>query len=369
MRIGRRHWLVALALATGLHAGLFISVFWQETDADAKSAGVGGIEVALGPAGGAPGSVAAVTAETEADQVRPAEASADPSLEETTAVPPDVATTEAIEPTETAVVEAMETPVETPAEVAEAQPETATPQAVASVETMAAETVEMPNEVPELIPVIETVQESEREPPVPEVPVAVQAAMAETAPPDQIAARPADVPALPKRKPRPPEPAHKLVKPEPAAEPIPVRLSQAVQAAEPIEAQVAAAAPSTPGSGGKSGIQDRLDAGNSASDASAGGLAGRETDYAAVLLAWLERHKEYPRRAQTRRQQGVVLLYLVIDRNGQVLESRIEESSGYRLLDRATLDMLKRASPLPPMPDDLPRERLELVVPVQFSIT
>ena len=97
-----------------------------------------------------------------------------------------------------------------------------------------------------------------------------------------------------------------------------------------------------------------------------GGNPDVEADYAAVLLAWLERHKEYPRPARRRGQEGVVLLYVLIDREGRVLQSKIEESSGYPLLDNAALDMLERAAPVPPLPDDMPQERLELVLPVQF---
>ena len=64
-----------------------------------------------------------------------------------------------------------------------------------------------------------------------------------------------------------------------------------------------------------------------------------------------------------------MLLYLVIDRQGNVLGHRVQESSGFGSLDKATTDMLERAQPLPPVPDDVPGERLELIVPVQFFIT
>ena len=98
-------------------------------------------------------------------------------------------------------------------------------------------------------------------------------------------------------------------------------------------------------------------------------MSGAEADYAARVLAWLERHKEYPRRARTRREEGIVMLYFVIDRQGRMLESRVEESSGRALLDRAALDMLQRATPLPALPEDMPQARVEMLVPVQFFIT
>lgn len=135
------------------------------------------------------------------------------------------------------------------------------------------------------------------------------------------------------------------------------------------EIDLADVEPQTAGASGKAGTQDSRDAGNSAADASAGGMAGAEADYASMLLAWLERHKEYPRAAQQRRQQGVVLLYIAMDRNDRVIDSRIQKSSGHRLLYDAALAILERAQPLPPIPDDVHKECLEFVVPVQFFIT
>lgn len=100
----------------------------------------------------------------------------------------------------------------------------------------------------------------------------------------------------------------------------------------------------------------------------AGNLPDNTQDYAVTLLAWLEQHKEYPRRARMRRQQGRVLLYFVVNRQGQVLVHRIHEGSGYPALDEEVFDMIKRAQPLPALPSSIPNDTLELVVPVQFLL-
>lgn len=91
-------------------------------------------------------------------------------------------------------------------------------------------------------------------------------------------------------------------------------------------------------------------------------------DYLAAVRAWLEQHKEYPRPARMRRQEGTVLLRFVMDRNGLVLSSSIEQSSGHALLDQAVEDLLRRAEPLPPFPDTRQQARLEVVVPITFSL-
>lgn len=84
------------------------------------------------------------------------------------------------------------------------------------------------------------------------------------------------------------------------------------------------------------------------------------------VLAALNKYRRYPRAAMARRQQGVPYIRFVMDREGKVLSSRLERSSGYPDLDREAVALAKRASPLPRPPDDRPGDTLELVVPVQF---
>ena len=87
-----------------------------------------------------------------------------------------------------------------------------------------------------------------------------------------------------------------------------------------------------------------------------------------LLLAHLERHKRYPRRARWRRQEGVVHLRFTMDREGHVLAAQIARSSGHDTLDEEVLALIRRAQPLPKPPSELPGESLEFVVPVQFFL-
>ena len=187
----------------------------------------------------------------------------------------------------------------------------------------------------------------------------------------------------PEPEPLPREPMPQPSPPEPAPPPTPVPDAMPVEAVRPITpSQVAvsetaertrpAAQPAPPtrqaGVGGEGGPEDSPDAGDRGPDFTAGGVAGAEADYAAMLLAWLQHHKRYPRRAQSRHQEGVVRLFIAVNRDGEVLEGRIEAGARYRLLDQAALDLLERAAPLPPIPDDIPGERLEIIVPVHFFL-
>lgn len=124
---------------------------------------------------------------------------------------------------------------------------------------------------------------------------------------------------------------------------------------------------SLPGAGGESGTTEHHQTG-AGDSTTGGGLPGGTADYAATVLAWLERHKEYPRRARLRRQQGTVMLYFVVDRQGTVLQHSIHQGSGHQALDEEVLALIQRAQPLPVMPDSIDDQTLELVVPVQFFI-
>ncbi len=91
--------------------------------------------------------------------------------------------------------------------------------------------------------------------------------------------------------------------------------------------------------------------------------------YFAQLSAWLKRHQEYPEALKQARQQGTVVVRFTLDRQGKLLASSIKQSSGHSQLDQAALALLVSASPLPPLPDELPQQRVTLSVPIDYSLT
>jgi len=90
--------------------------------------------------------------------------------------------------------------------------------------------------------------------------------------------------------------------------------------------------------------------------------------YEQLLVAWLEKHKKYPRRAKRLRIEGEGRLRILIDRTGRTLQVTLEERTGNRLLDKATLEMARRADPFPPIPENDPRRQMEFIVPVAFVL-
>ena len=90
--------------------------------------------------------------------------------------------------------------------------------------------------------------------------------------------------------------------------------------------------------------------------------------FATTLFGHLNRYKRYPASARMRRQEGVVSLRFTMDRQGHVLSFEIAKSSGSDALDRETLELIKRAEPLPAIPAAFRRDTLDLVVPVEFFL-
>jgi len=96
--------------------------------------------------------------------------------------------------------------------------------------------------------------------------------------------------------------------------------------------------------------------------------AAATAQYEQLLVAWLEKHKKYPRRAKRLRIEGEGMLRILIDRTGQTQRVTLEQHTGNRLLDQAALEMAQRADPFPPIPGNDPRRELEFIVPVAFVL-
>ncbi|MCI4411611.1 MAG: energy transducer TonB [Thiotrichales bacterium] len=83
-------------------------------------------------------------------------------------------------------------------------------------------------------------------------------------------------------------------------------------------------------------------------------LAQLELSYAAQVRTKLEASKRYPtnREARLTRPQGTVKLWLQLDRQGNLIDAGIEDSSGSNLLDGEALRSL-RSTEFPSFPDNV----------------
>jgi protein TonB len=93
--------------------------------------------------------------------------------------------------------------------------------------------------------------------------------------------------------------------------------------------------------------------------------------YESQLLAWLQRHKKYPNLARRRGQQGIVILEFVINAEGKLLSHKIIQASAHTALNTAVVKMIKQASPMPPVPQELHRKRdqFSYTIPIHFTLS
>jgi protein TonB len=108
-----------------------------------------------------------------------------------------------------------------------------------------------------------------------------------------------------------------------------------------------------------------------AARASLDSLSGNPDDvrrYIAAIMRQLNRHKTYARELKKAKIEGTVVIQFTIDREGRLLVSGVKQSSGHAELDRAAMDMLARADPLPAIPDFMNRDELALAIPVEYSL-
>jgi len=171
---------------------------------------------------------------------------------------------------------------------------------------------------PEVIP--EPVVEQEPPPPV------IEDEEAEPAPP------PPPPKPLPKPKPEPkPKPVPKPVvaKPTPTPTPPPV-------AAKPAPAPVAQAAP-TPAPPSPPKVDGQA----------------LEGGYLKGLRNELDTYKQYPtgRQASLERPTGEVVVWLLVDRQGRVLDSGLQTQASSMLLNRAATNSLRRIKQVKPFPE------------------
>jgi protein TonB len=90
--------------------------------------------------------------------------------------------------------------------------------------------------------------------------------------------------------------------------------------------------------------------------------------YGRTIAGAVAAYRRYPRLAQLRQWQGTTVLQLELAPDGQLAAVRVLSSSGYEILDRQALEMVRAAAPLPPPPAGLSGRALAVDVPVVFRL-
>jgi protein TonB len=191
-------------------------------------------------------------------------------------------------------------------------------------------------------------QEATPQPPRPESKVATL--------PEKPKPKPSPAPPKPRAKPRPP-PAPPVQRAEAARTPAQATPGPARGAG------TAANAPSQTGTSGNAGVGRGNE--GPGQGALGEGAEGPGDEYFERLRRHLKRYQRWPESSEEER--GTAVVTFTIARDGTVRSAEIERSSGYAILDEATLDMLRRASPVPPLPSTFRGEQITISIPAEWK--
>jgi protein TonB len=75
----------------------------------------------------------------------------------------------------------------------------------------------------------------------------------------------------------------------------------------------------------------------------------------------------YPQQAALHHVHGVVIVHFIVRQNGRLDLLEVGRSSGDGALDNAAYTMVKKAQPLPAIPDRMHADRVDASIPIGFG--
>jgi pilus assembly protein CpaC len=96
-------------------------------------------------------------------------------------------------------------------------------------------------------------------------------------------------------------------------------------------------------------------------------LAPKVANYAKAVQTKIVRQASYPASAKEAGWEGVVRLGLKLAANGDLLGLKVNQSSGYKVLDEAALSVARSLAPYPPFPPQIDAPELTVEVPIVYQ--
>ncbi len=169
---------------------------------------------------------------------------------------------------------------------------------------------------------------------------------------------------------KPPEPVKPKVLPPPQVKPIPQPIVKPVNTPTPISEPppVIAAAPKaevTPTFVAPTPVVAKPEPPKPTVNQA--DLDSARNQYGSALSREIAKHINYPGIAKMRGWQGVVEIDFQLDGNGKILSQKIRTSSGFEVLDKQALEMVKKSN-FPTPPEVLKSSAFNVTVPVSFRL-
>jgi TonB family protein len=95
----------------------------------------------------------------------------------------------------------------------------------------------------------------------------------------------------------------------------------------------------------------------------------QDPTFMSELSQHIARFRYYPASASVLDIQGTAMVTFTLTRDGSLLDPRIVKSAGDEDLDQAALETLKKAQPLPKIPQSMTDDKLKLTLPIIYRLS
>lgn len=87
-----------------------------------------------------------------------------------------------------------------------------------------------------------------------------------------------------------------------------------------------------------------------------------------IVMAHLNKFKKYPSPSLISKEEGKIVVRVMIDKDGNVLSSSIKQGCKFFRLNNEALELFKVASPLPKPPQEIADNTITLSIPIEYDI-
>lgn len=91
-------------------------------------------------------------------------------------------------------------------------------------------------------------------------------------------------------------------------------------------------------------------------------------DYLFGIFTKIEKNKVYPEEARSEGIEGKVKVEFIVEKNGRVKNIKVISSSGYKILDNAAMDAVKKSSPFLNILAEMEKESLNMKLAIIFTL-
>ena len=91
------------------------------------------------------------------------------------------------------------------------------------------------------------------------------------------------------------------------------------------------------------------------------------SEYVTQIYKLIDAKKKYPRQSLIRREEGAVLLQIIIRKDGKLISVKSLKAKHQRLVD-SSFDAVEDAAPFPEFPKQIKKEKMIMEIPVIYKI-